>query len=102
MIQRLTEVFVGGVELLEAEGRLARHHAVGVSAGLALLLALTIVALAFAALAFVGLIVLIEEQTRLGTGGAIVIVSGPVAALFAIAAVVTYRKMRTDNQRSTT
>ncbi|MDX2115845.1 MAG: hypothetical protein SFZ24_09555 [Planctomycetota bacterium] len=92
MLERLTETFISGVELLEAEGRLARHHAAGLVAGLALLVLLLIIAAVGGSLALAGLAMLLARE--IGAPGAMIVVGLPASLAAAVTAGLTFRRLR--------
>ncbi len=83
MLERLSDTFVAGVELLEAEGRVVREHASRFASGTALLVAAGLLfVVGVLALATGGTMLLAEA---IGVGGALVMVGGALAALAALA-----------------
>jgi len=94
VIQRLTESFLSGVELVESECRLARHHAAGFLAG-ALALA------GLATLTFVGFLALLIGatlwlSTLIGVAPALVSVGGVASAASGMGATIVVRRLRVD------
>ncbi len=92
MIQRLTESFISGVELVESECRLARHHAVGLVAGALALSGL-------AAIALIGLLAMLTGATLwlatlIGVAPALLSVGGVAAAGAGFGAMTLVRRLR--------
>jgi hypothetical protein len=91
MIARLTETFVHGVDLIEAEARLARSHLARFAIGIAGLALCTVVAVAgVLAVLAVGAWLL---ALVVGAPAAMMILGGPAAAAAAYGAVRIYRAL---------
>lgn len=91
MLERFADTFVAGVELLEAEGRVVREHASRFVGGSALLVAAgSLFIVGVIALATGGVMLLAEA---IGTGGALTVVGGGLAALTAWAGSMVVKHM---------
>ncbi|MCA9305336.1 MAG: hypothetical protein R3B46_03245 [Phycisphaerales bacterium] len=70
MIRSIAQLVSGGVDLLEAEGRLARLHLVRIAALLAILISCSITAAGAIGAIGAGLVIVLTE--RMGLGGALI------------------------------
>jgi hypothetical protein len=91
MIARLTETFVHGVDLIEAEARLARSHLARFALGIAGLVLCTVVAVAGVIALLTGAAWLLAQAV--GVPGALMILGVPAAAGAAYGAVRIYRSL---------
>lgn len=92
MLDRLADTFIAGVELLEAEGRVARDQAAQLATGAAVLVACAVGGVLGLVTAAVGLTLLLSQV--LGTGGALAIVGGTVLAVSALVGLTTARRLK--------
>jgi hypothetical protein len=91
MIARLTETFVHGVDLIEAEARLARSHLARFALGIAGLVLCTVVAAAGVLALLTGAAWLLA--LAVGAPGALMILGAPAAAAAVYAGVRIYRAL---------
>ncbi len=98
MIQRLTESFISSVELLEAEGRLAKRHAADFVVDAVAVVSLTIVALLGGIAALTGVVVWITPVV--GLGPALLLCGGGGFALSAWWAQRAAKRLRDGSRTS--
>ncbi|MCA9280421.1 MAG: hypothetical protein H6812_10100 [Phycisphaeraceae bacterium] len=84
MIRSIAQLVSGGVDLLEAEGRLARLHLVRIAALLAILISCSITAAGAIGAIGAGLVIVLTE--RMGLGGALIAVGLGLVLLTLISA----------------
>ena len=92
MLERLTETFIAGVELLEAEGRVARARLISLVATIVLVLVCGIGALLGLLATSVGLVWVLARAV--GTGWALTIVGGVVLVTSAVVARVAVQRLK--------
>ncbi len=91
MLERVTDTFIAGVELLEAEGRAVKHSAARLLSGSVLLIGSSTLAAIGLVAGMVGLTLIIARATSLPE--ALVIVGAMMAVIFAVLAFWAYHHL---------
>jgi len=91
MLERLTETFIAGVELLEAEGRVARDRAAELASGTVLLILCGVAGLLGLLASLVGITWVLGEA--IGMGGALALVGLVVVAGSALTGWIVTRRL---------
>lgn len=91
MLERLTETFIAGVELLEAEGRVARDRAAQLASGVVLLIISGLAGLLGLLAALVGITWVLGDL--IGMGGSLALVGLVVVAGALLTGLIVTRRM---------
>lgn len=98
MLDRLAETFIAGVELLEAEGRVARDQAAGLASGAVQLAVCGSVGLLGVLAATIGVTWLLADA--IGMGGALAIVGTFIAAASGVCGLLVNKRLQGSSDES--